>query len=245
MCLKHSELLQKAHQIETDEEDAKLRKTASSMSIHHYMRGSDAESDIFSDEDDERPPVRSFRNSKPPVKSSIIVTPRATFLQSASQASAIPLVLSTVATPVLSPVVTPVVSPVVTSAVSPVVTSAVSPVVTPIISEALASDDFRHALAEMQIKIDELTRRGTTSETRDYEFKGVDLIQDIEGKNYIKWSLKCSLHLFSKSDMMENCLMRSSKTTRGELDPEKVNLLKSNILLFSKKLLKIIYYNFF
>ncbi len=108
------------------------------------MRGSDAESDICSDKD----------------------------LQSASQDSIIPLVLSTVATPVLSPAFTIVFSTV----VSPVVT----PIVSTVVTEALASDDFRHAFAEIQIHIDELTRRGTTSETRDYQFKEVDLIQDIE-----------------------------------------------------------------
>ncbi len=64
-----------------------------------------------------------------------------------------------------------------------------------------------------------------------YQFNGLDLIKDVEGKNYIKWALKCSLILFTKQDLIENCIVKSKKSTRGELDPIKVLLLKGIIYI--------------
>lgn len=150
-----------------------------------------------------------------------------------------PTVLPTLS-PTVSQTVSPTVSPTVTPTVSQTVFQTVSPPVSQTVSSASASEAiiFRNALAEMQIKIDELTRQGATSEFCEYEFNGTNLIKDIEGKNFIKWSLKCSLHLFSKNELMENCLVRYSRTNKGELDPEGVSLLKSNILFIFKILSK-------
>jgi len=63
----------------------------------------------------------------------------------------------------------------------------------------------------MQRQIEELTRRdGAPRQMPSYKYNGIDLILDIEGKNFLKWSLKCSLLIFSKEELIENCIITSA-----------------------------------
>ncbi len=56
-----------------------------------------------------------------------------------------------------------------------------------------------------------------------YKYNGIDLITD-RGENI----LKCSLLIFSKEELIEDCIITSTKTKRGGLDSVRVLLLKGN-----------------
>jgi len=58
---------------------------------------------------------------------------------------------------------------------------------------------------------------------------GLDLIKDVEGKNYIKWPLKCSLILLTKQDLIEN--VNSKKNLR------EVNKIQLKFFSYRKRLL--------
>ena len=61
---------------------------------------------------------------------------------------------------------------------------------------------------------------------------GIDLINDVDGRNYTKWASRCSVVLFTKEELTANVLIKTSKSSRGYLDPVKVCLLKSKFKVF-------------
>lgn len=77
----------------------------------------------------------------------------------------------------------------------------------------------------MQRQLD--TLREKFEPEQEFMYEGTDLIKDVDGKNFVKWALRCALLLFTRKELKENCITFSSKTTRGHLDCVKVGLLKS------------------
>jgi len=76
--------------------------------------------------------------------------------------------------------------------------------------------NFKNALELMQRQIEELNRRdGAPSQMPSFKYNGIDLILDIEGKNFLRWSLKCSLLIFTKEELIENCIITSTRTNRA------------------------------
>lgn len=59
---------------------------------------------------------------------------------------------------------------------------------------------------------------------------GEDLVTDCAGRTVVKWSLACSKVLFTEQEMMDNVLTKSSKTSRGALDPQRVALLRTAMI---------------
>ena len=62
---------------------------------------------------------------------------------------------------------------------------------------------------------------------REFKCNGKDLIADVDGKNSVKWALRCTRHMFTDDELINNCLTPNRRTTRGHLDEGKVRLLRN------------------
>lgn len=91
--------------------------------------------------------------------------------------------------------------------------------------QAIPSEDF----AAMRAQLAELNER-VNSQTKKFMHNGEDLVTDCAGRTVVKWSLACSKVLFTEQELMDNVLTKSSKTSRGALDPQRVALLRSAMI---------------
>jgi hypothetical protein len=88
------------------------------------------------------------------------------------------------------------------------------------------------AIAEMQRQIATLTEANLRSaNTSRFVVTGVNgdtknIVEEIFGKNFVKWSLAVTCFLFTEDEIMESTLVPSDRTSRSFLNAEKVNLLR-------------------
>jgi len=93
---------------------------------------------------------------------------------------------------------------------------------------------FQTAIQELREKVQALQAQrpeNQNSHTNRFVIIGVDgtskdMIDEIFGRNFIKWMLAVCKHYFSERELMESTLEPSTRTTRTHLDPVKVLLMR-------------------
>ncbi len=63
-----------------------------------------------------------------------------------------------------------------------------------------------------------------------YIYKEKDLVRDFRGKKFDQWALNCVDWLFTKQELISNCVYKTEKSSRGALDEERVKLLRGKLI---------------
>jgi len=88
-------------------------------------------------------------------------------------------------------------------------------------------DNTQNEIRHMKLAMDELKKQiEFQKQTKRFDYQGTCLFNDVDGKTPVKWALACSKVLFTNKEIMENVLVKTSKSSRGAFDKEKVKLLK-------------------
>jgi hypothetical protein len=116
-----------------------------------------------------------------------------------------------------------------------------TPLPSPPASSSLSSNTtINAAIQEIQDQIARLNRANLPGANASrFVVTGIDgktknIVEEIFGKNFIKWMLAVAAFLFTEDEIMESILVPSNRTSRGHLDEDKV-LLMRDALIFKYK----------
>jgi hypothetical protein len=95
---------------------------------------------------------------------------------------------------------------------------------------------INRAIQDMQGQIDLLTRRNLTGVNASrfivtgVDGKTKDIVDEIFGKNFVKWMSAVASFMFTEDEIMESTLVPTNRTSRAHLDEEKVALMREALV---------------